>query len=251
MTNPRLGTSSARNEWTERFSIRSYEVDPAGALHLVTLAKMLQEAAWQHADALGKAFAERSEGALFWVLSRLRLSLVRFPAWRDAIEITTWPVGIDRVLATREFRVSTAEGEVIGRAFSGWLILDGGSSRPIRPKSVADDIRTEPSEMNVGLAKLPALEDGESVELNARYHDIDHYQHVNNTAYLEWMIDAIGPGPLQGNRVAEADIDFLKETVLNQRVTVVTRQIGQTIWSEVRHSESGECACRARLVLEP
>ncbi|MEE8441521.1 MAG: hypothetical protein V3S41_07360 [Spirochaetia bacterium] len=61
----------------EGFRVRSYEVEPDGRLRIVVLARMLQEAASQHAQLLGKEFAERESGALFRVIARLRFRVRR------------------------------------------------------------------------------------------------------------------------------------------------------------------------------
>jgi len=175
----------------ERFRIRSYEVEPDGRLRLVVLGRMLQEAAWQHAQMLGKGFAERESGALFWVLSRLRLRMDRYPRWGDEFTVRTWPVGTEKLLAVREFALLDGD-RVLGRATSGWLVVDGTSGRPVRPQKLVADLPVTPTEFNGDLARLPDLSDAIPQDPRiVQYHDIDQYRHANNTAYLEWMIDAV------------------------------------------------------------
>lgn len=208
-------------EHRERFLVRSYEVEPDGRLRVVVLMRMLQEAAWQHASLLGKGFHHRSEGALFWVLTAMRLRIDRYPRWGEHVTVRTFPVGTQKLLAIREFVLLDEADAVLGRASSGWLIVDGGTGRPLRPQPVVADLVTTASEFNADLSRSPPLEAGTTTgSIPVRYHDIDQYRHVNNAAYLEWVVDAIESERSMTHEIAGLSIDFLKETVLGDSYTV-------------------------------
>lgn len=248
-----------RNEWIERFTVRSYEVDPDGTLRLSQLTRMLQEAAWQHAKALGKGFADRTPGALYWVLSRLRIRVRRLPSWGERFTVTTWPVGMERILATREFRLQDDTGEVLARALSGWLVVESSAGRPVRPERLVGEFRLEPAELAVDLARLPEEVPGEPPDAahvstqtrEVRLHDIDQYRHANNSSYLEWMLDALPAEFTFAHSIVEVDLDFLKETLLGQSVDVCSAIEGHRVVGEVRHAGDTRAAARARLLFRP
>ncbi|MFP4376026.1 MAG: acyl-[acyl-carrier-protein] thioesterase [Spirochaetales bacterium] len=239
--------------YIERFRVRSYEVEPDGRLRLVVLLRMLQETAWLHAQRLGKGFVDRSEGSFFWVLSRLRIELSQLPTWGEEFEIQTQPVGVEKLLAIREFvmrRVS--DGETIGVAKSGWLVLDGGRGRPVRPQKLLEDIELEPSVVTADLSGIEPIASGERLEAltrtepaEARHHDIDQYSHVNNAAYLEWVVDAL-PTELREKHPSRLDLDFLKETVLGDRYEIVAEHQGRRAVSEVWRVDDQSPLCRIR-----
>lgn len=240
----------------ERFTVRSYEVEPDGRLRIVVLLRMLQEAAWQHASVLGKGFTQREEGELFWVLSRLRLTMGRYPRWGERFTIRTFPVGTQRLFALREFvLLDDAEG-VAGRASSAWLVVDGGRGRPVRPERVVADIVTSPPEYDRDLEREPPLP-ADSDALRAvgpspvRYHDIDQYRHVNNAAYLEWVLDAIDPRRPLSSQVSDLALDFLKETLLEDSYTVRLADEATRDRFEVVQASSGEPAARGHLGWRP
>ncbi len=236
--------SRAPREHNVPFVVRSYEVEPDGRLRLVVLLRMLQEAAWQHADLLGKGFAQRTGGAYFWVLSRLRCRISRYPRWGDRLTIRTFPVGTEKLLAIREFSIHGESGAVIGRAASGWLVVDGGRGRPVRPEPVVADIVATPSEYDGDVDRLEALATSRSVgPFPVRYHDIDQYRHVNNASYLEWVLDALDPPQLMGRQAEELAVDFLKEALLGDGYRVSLASDGATERFEViRTSDDQACA---------
>lgn len=230
-------------------SVRSYEVEPDGRIRLVVLARLLQEAAWQHARRLGWGLINRESGSLFWVLSRLRLVVNRYPLWDEQFTIQTWPVGTQRVLAIRDFILADAAGE-LGRATTGWLVVDESSGRPVRPEKIVANAVSSPSAFPGDLDRIPELQEGEAgSRREVLYHDIDRYRHVNNTAYLEWMLDAIAVREAGEARVPNADrmeIDFLKELTLGEEFR--PRIHDEDSWSgcEIVRADDDEVICRAR-----
>ena len=239
----------------QRFRVRSYEVEPDGKLRIVVLARMLQEVAWLHASLLGKGFVERESGALFWVLSRLRCRIDRYPRWGDEFTIRTWPVGTDRLLAVRDFAVIDADG-VMGRMTSGWLVVDGSTSRPVRPETLVGDLPLTPSEFDGDLSKIrPPADSVPGPVRTVQHHDIDQYRHVNNAAYLEWMIDAVaeaqrirsGESVRELGRVQTLAVDFLKELVVGEEYrAMISDGKGETD-CEIARSSDSESVCRSRM----
>ncbi|TVQ26009.1 MAG: hypothetical protein EA382_06165 [Spirochaetaceae bacterium] len=247
----------------ERYRVRSYEVEPDASLRLVSLVRMLQEVAWQHASLLGKGFAEREDGAYFWVLSRLRLRIDRYPRWGDEIVIRTYPVGTEKLLALREFEiVDELDGApaVIGRATTAWLIVDGGSGRPVRPAPIVSDLQLTPSRYDArpgfGLERVDE-HTGHSAQLDGpyrvRHRDIDQYGHVNNASYLEWMVDAMSDHDVW-QPPSDLAVDFLSETLPGDSYVVsVTAATGSddSVYTEVRRVSDDRVAVRARLRVAP
>src|SRR5512147_1202378 len=108
----------------DSFAVHSYEVDAFGTLAVPALAGYLQEIAGAHATELGVGLEALRARGLTWVLARLRLEIARLPRLGETIEIATWPSGIERVAARREFLVRGADGEVHAKATSVWYVVD-------------------------------------------------------------------------------------------------------------------------------
>jgi len=245
----------------EHFRVRSYEVDPDGQLRIVVLARMLQEAAAHHAQLLGKDFEERESGALFWVISRLRFRIDRYPRRGDEFKIRTWPVGTMRLLAIREFAMLDESG-VMGQVSSAWLAVDGSSGRPVRPETIVGDWHVTPSEFESDLSRLSPLGEMEAGDpRTVQYHDIDQNRHVNNTAYLEWMIDAVAArrrtlrggfgdstmSAIEIGPIHELSIDFMKELTVGEEYCCRVADGDGVTECDIIRAADAEPICRARM----
>lgn len=205
------------------FPVRTYELDAAERLSISALAGFLQEAAGHNAHSLGFSPMQLLERDRTWVLSRLRLRLRELPGWQAQVAVQTWPSGLDRLFALRDFRI-LSEAREIGAAVSSWLVLDANSRRLIRPESIRDwqgMIHPERS-LALGLEKLPGIEEGnpplQERELPVRYADLDLNLHANNIRYVEWLLEAVPLAVLRERRLAELDIDYLAEAGHGERV---------------------------------
>src|SRR5439155_24816092 len=125
------------------FTIHSYEVDLRERATLESLCSYFQEAAWNHAEALGVGYARLAEQNRIWVLSWMLVEIKTFPRWGEAVQVQTWPRGVQGALALRDFEFLDSGGKKLAAGSSGWLVLDRATRRPQR--------------VDKFLANLPAL----------------------------------------------------------------------------------------------
>ncbi len=200
---------------TAPFAVHTYEVDAFGTLAVPALSGFLSEVAGLHASELGVGLDALMARGLTWVLARQRIENPVPIRLGDAIEIETWPTGIDRLSALREFAVRRG-GEVVARASTQWLVLDVPSRRPVRPAEVLDPrFPREPQAAAVPLAhgKLPELRAWDfQKRFHVRYSDIDVNLHVTNTSYLAWAAEAAPRELWQSSRLADVEVQFVAET---------------------------------------
>ncbi len=113
--------------------MRASEIGPGGTLRLPALLDLFQEAAGNSATSLGWGSDTLLARGRTWVLSRFHLRLRALPVWRDDLAVETWPSGVHRVFALREFRATGADGLLLAEATSAWLLVAVPSKRPLRP----------------------------------------------------------------------------------------------------------------------
>ena len=101
--------------WRESFRVRASEMGPDARLRLPALFDLFQEAAGNNAAALGWGSDVLLARGQTWILSRLTLRLLALPAWREDITVETWPAGVHRLWALREFRVVGSERNASSR----------------------------------------------------------------------------------------------------------------------------------------
>ncbi len=236
--------------WRESFRVRAYEVDAAGRASVPAIANWLQEAAGNHATALGWAVdALRAQGRT-WVLARLHLRLSRAPGWREAVRVSTWPSGAHRVFALREFRLAGADDHELGVATTGWILLDLAGQRPVRPPEAIRDIaRAAPGRVLADdFARLPDLDAAaEGTRFEVRASELDMNRHANNVSVIAWALDALPRDLVLGAPLAELEIEFRSEALLGERVRSEVQRVtpAEFLHRIVREGDSREVA-RAR-----
>lgn len=235
------------------FQVRSYETDPNGRLQVPILCQLLQEAATAHAAILGLAVDTLIESGVAWVLSRLRLEMDRWPVADEEIVIETWPEAASRLFTERRFEVLDASNQRIGAASTLWLVLDLERRRPVRlPPLVTErlhehELAPEPRHFAELVAPDPV--DCE-VGFTARRSDLDRAEHVNNTSYVVWAVEAVSDEVWSGAELAELEFQFLSECHRGQTVVSRSQTVGRGEEIEVRHqlvrSENNVEVARAR-----
>lgn len=247
--------SIIKTNWTDQYLVSSYEVDAQGQLPIPSLAKFMQETAYNHANHLEFGYEHLKEKNLFWVLSRLVIKMERYPRWLDKIQICTWPSGIESLLAFRDFAILDGAGNSIGAAGSAWLILDSQRRRPQRmtmlkekeflfPKG--DVLKQKPD-------KLPGIEESlRETVFKVRYSDLDLYNHVNNARYMQWVVDSYPEDILRHFEIAAFEINFQAETTLNEEIVIKTQQIDRSETAPVflhglHRTSDGRAVCAARV----
>lgn len=222
--------------WEDEYLITSYEVDASGKMPLSAMGKFMQETAYNHANHLDFGYDQLKQEGLFWVLSRLLISIDKYPRWGDKIRVRTWPSGVEGLLAYREFKVLDMQGNTIGGAGSAWLMLDLEKHRPQRPELLKERNGLFPTERALDRrpAKIPSLnEPKEGVFYPVRYSDLDLYDHVNNAKYMQWILDSYPEDLLRQHEVALFEINFLAETKMGDEVAIHTENIESPVSSSI------------------
>lgn len=234
-----------------RFVVHSFDSDAFGYLTPMALAGYLQEAAGQSADSHGFGMADLNRQGLTWVLVREQFELDRPIRFGDSVEVETWPSGIDRWAALRDFRLYVGDTQV-GRALTSWFALDIATRHPVRPKTVLPE-EYHPQSDHVLSLWADSLSQLEAVALErhfqVRFADIDANLHVTNASYVAWVVEAVENEVWSDQWLAGLDIQFLAECSLGARVRTRSSSIGQGVrlHAVVREEDSKDLA-RARSV---
>lgn len=189
------------------------DVDREERLTLRGVFKLLQDAAIAHANQLDAGSRAMARGES-WVLNRIAAELRRYPRYEEAVRVETWSSGIRGFKGYRDFRVYDRAGEVIAVASSLWLYVNTRTKAIIRvPREVAEGFP-----VGAGAAFCPELESlefaapnpvGKAVAITLRYGDFDANEHVNHTAYFDFVQTAIAEAGLPP-RPARLQIKFAK-----------------------------------------
>jgi acyl-ACP thioesterase len=240
--------------WTESFRVRAYEVDATAKASVPAIANWLQETAGNHATALGWGMDALQARGRTWVLARLHLCLSHVPGWREDVRVTTWPSGVHRLYALREFRVTGPGDRELGIATTGWVLLDLTTRRPVRLPDELDEIAhiTPDRVLADPFAKLPEVNGADAARtLVVRLADLDMNRHANNVSVIAWALEALPDEVVLDASLAELEIEFRAEALRGDHILVQTRRAseGSTAFLHrlLRESDGREIA-RARTV---
>lgn len=182
--------------WQEPITISSFDVGASGHLEAAALMRHFQESAARHASHLQVGFDNLRSENIFWALTHIQIEISRWPEMNETVWFETWPRGIEKLYTTRDFRIKDKRGHPIINATSAWIMVDTKRKRPVRPSGRLAGIPFVPEEKALGDFPETIQEWKEPAEsLNKErkvvYSDLDINGHVNNTRYVEWVMDAI------------------------------------------------------------
>ncbi|KRM93436.1 acyl-ACP thioesterase [Lentilactobacillus senioris DSM 24302 = JCM 17472] len=177
------------------------------------------------------------EQGLGWVVTSYSMKVNRMPRVDELITVTTRGTSYNRFFAFREFWVVDADGQELVKIDSIWVLMDEVKRKitTISPEVVSQ----YESEAVKKVPRLPRPTAPEAViaekNYQIRYNDIDFNGHVNNSRYLEWIVDTLPMTFLEQHNPRTIDIRFENEVVYGQTVQGTVELLGDDSQSISRH----------------
>lgn len=169
--------------------VRYSEVNSEKQLTLPSLLDYLQDCCTFQSEELGIGVDYLAKEQIAWVLSSWEIEILKYPLMGENIRVSTWPYHFKGFYGYRNFRIESAQGEVLAKANSVWVFMD---TRRMRPARISEEVVAvyrneleEPLAGNWGERKIAVPADGEKREpvQVARFH-IDTNHHMNNGKYV-------------------------------------------------------------------
>ncbi|MCF7798264.1 MAG: hypothetical protein K9N36_10925 [Candidatus Marinimicrobia bacterium] len=229
--------------------VRGSHVDFQNHLRLNALFQYMSDAALNHAEQLHLGLFDLQKAGYFWVLAWARVEIERYPIFNDNVRIQTWPLRIYKRFILREFLFKDASsGKELGRGRTAWLIVSVNSGRSVQPEAsgLAFRFGNYESVMSALPERIPVQENVVPVySRQIRMHDIDVNRHVNNTRYVEFLLDAYTPADFEGGQINTFTISFLAETRLGTTLEITRGAqpgVPQADYLAAVHRETGKPA---------
>ena len=232
------------------FQVRSYECGADGNATLPTICNYLQETASLHAEALGFSKSNfAAKGAnISWVLTRMRVKMVRYPRWEEKVTVLTYPRGVRRITAGRDFILRVGE-ETLGVATSEWMIIDLATRKIVPVPDFVNSLSNDEREPALGEDPFTRMRwscretAGESI-FRARRGDIDLNGHVNNVHYVEWLVETL---PAASGPIRDFEIAFKSETMAGDEVHADAVEVEPGVWAAHVAASDGRDHAVARM----
>ncbi len=158
-----------------------------------------------------EGLAEEGRG---WYIIRYRVEFDDYPLDVKELKIRTESRGVQRMTAFRDFEVfDNSTGKRILKAASSWFVVDLESKSVINiQQEYPEFLRYEKREDDLTLAKLKSVEDFDNEKIfHVRYDDLDINNHVNNTVYINWALEALDYEFRSSHSLKTLDIYFKHE----------------------------------------
>lgn len=217
---------------SDTFILRGYECDAAGRLSVPALMNLMQESANRNATEYGIGIADLSNQGFGWMLMRFNLRLHQYPRYGQTIRLLTYPTLVEKYFIYRDFRVLADDGTLLADAASTWLVFSM-EKRAMVP--LPDFIRS--LSVPTGIEPLPKLpskpnfqttlwQPTDEKRVAVGWFSIDRNQHVNNVAYVQWLLEAMDAETLQLRELAEIDLVYRTESHWNDQLRVQSAREG-------------------------
>lgn len=238
---------------TDSFTIRGYECDAFGRLSIPALMNFMQESANRNALDYGIGIADLERHGFGWMLMRFQLRMHQYPRYGQTIKITTYPTFVEKFFIYRDFRVEDETGTLLADVTSVWLVFST-EKRAMVP--LPDFIKKlHPPTAIEPLPKLPTKPDflttsfvaDQQKDVEVGWFSIDQNQHVNNVAYVHWLLEAADKELLQRSELAEIDLVYRTESHWGDKLLVQSvSEVMDTFVHRIIQSESGKDVLLAR-----
>ena len=105
-------------KYAEKVKIYNHYTNYKGRLFVKTLCDLFNDAAEVQTELYKVDVDTLNAQGFTWMLHRLHILLHKMPLMEEIVTIETWPSGIDRLFALRDYRMFREDGEELVRATS-------------------------------------------------------------------------------------------------------------------------------------
>lgn len=210
-----------KNLWQKEYTLRAGDFDKFDRIKPSAVLDLFQDAAGQHAVQIGVGFDDMIAREYLWVLTRIKFEIISDPQRYQAVVVKTWPLAPNRLNYRREYCIEDMDGNKLIIGSSEWVVIH---SKERKLLSVPDLYNLDGDYHNEVMfeGKLQKVRDfeafGEAYQVNAGFCELDINDHVNNTKYANYVIDAINPKQKDILRVFQ--IDYRKEVMQGTHLNV-------------------------------
>lgn len=213
----------------ENFLLHSRDADPHYTTRVETYFDLMQESAAMHAYHLEIGIPQLREENKTWVITRTQMKIHKWATWPTTVNVETWPQVPFKFYYPRGCRgYSEDSNTLLFESMALWLIIDAENYRIIKPDDRYKELLSESGRLvDPQMAKRLSFtpEDYKKVEKNpiqVQYQDSDSNFHINNVAYLQWMIFSLPFALLDTYQPSFVDISYLKQAFRDDSIICYT-----------------------------
>lgn len=246
--------------YKNKYAIGYSDVDFMKELKLSTLFSYFQDTASKAVEHLGIGIDVLTQRySVAWVLLRMRVEIGRIPSLNETIMVETWPHPPGKLEFKRDYRVGAADGSTILLATSNWVILDV-HTRELKKSELIRDVYqfpefTKEHSLDHKFGKLkPFGQLDMAYKKVIGYSDVDFIGHINNTRYIDYIMDCFPVGSHRQYRVKAIEVSYIKEAFPGDTLVMyrdVSALNSNMVYIEGVNETDGKTAFKAQVEIAP
>lgn len=221
----------------------SYLCDIDDRLHPWAAIRLCQEVTEYHGNATGIGFKTLLQNNHAWVITRGLYNFYRLPDAFEEIDLSTWSRGNNGLIAMRDYRMLSQQGDSLLTGTSYWALIDMTSRRVMRLNNVIanyenHDIQaTEHAELQK-IKQHEMTEDDLVLRCIVPFAFVDHTRHMNNSEYVKLMFDVLHNDGFDTKRPFVLEVNYQLESRLGEQLSVFRKRVDDSIFIEIDNPRS-------------
>lgn len=207
--------------WEKEYFLRASDFDKYDHIKPSAVLDLFQDAAGQHAIEIGVGYDEMIKRSYLWVLTRIKFKVITEPTSYQKVILKTWPLAPNRLSYRREYCIENENRERLILGSSEWVVIDSEKRRFLSVPDLypfTDGFHKE----IMFEGKLGKILDFEAIgtprTVNVGFCELDINNHVNNTKYANYVLDAINPS--KSDALDTFQIDYRKEVLQGTEIAI-------------------------------
>lgn len=183
---------------------------------------IFQDVASIHAEDLGVGYLSMLEKNLYWVLSRVKIDILKMPKINQTVIVETWPHEKGRIDFDRDLKITSLDGEVLVIGTSKWCVINTQTRTLQRTDNVnyyGEYCLDKNYQDKFGKIFLSEQEPTTAFAYTVLHSDLDHNKHMNNTNYANLVFSAV-----KNKKYTHFEINFLNECILGDKIDILLSQ---------------------------
>lgn len=207
------------------FKVMSSMCDERSLMSIPAMLDAFQDISGIHSYQIGISGPDLAEQGLFWIVSRMKLKIMRRPAENEDLVLSTWIQKPDRASTERDCSLTKGD-ELLVYSRCIWAALRRDNGRIAQMSSFYPDSDFDiprPDEEPFARTGKDFSEAEEIGRYTIRSVDIDRGGHMNNVNYVRAFLGCFSCSELEEMTISGLDMQFLHQSYEGETLRFVKR----------------------------
>ncbi len=211
------------SHFDKEYTVTLNMIDEYDHLTPVAILDLFQDIAGKHCDGTRVSYQNMYDNGLIWIITRTKFVVESNNLrYGDDVTVTTWANTFEKFSDYRQYLIKNKDGEILVRGKFKWAVLDRETRKlyPLDELVSTEDKFNDEQAIEEPLLAINAKEEELDQEYTFKvlFSHLDHNGHMNNTKYVEELLNAINF--TNKERVISLETNYLKEMNLGDTVTI-------------------------------